>query len=72
MTASAGPDPESAAYDASEHYTKYEFRIPMRDRVRLFTSVLVPKDATTSYPIMLTRTPFGVTPYGADELSTPL
>ena len=27
------------------HYTKYEFRIPMRDGKRLFTAVYVPKDA---------------------------
>ena len=26
------------------HYTKYEFRIPMRDGVKLFTAVYVPKD----------------------------
>ena len=26
------------------HYTKYEYRIPMRDGDRLFTSVYVPKD----------------------------
>ena len=26
------------------HYTKHEFKIPMRDGVRLFTSVYVPKD----------------------------
>jgi predicted acyl esterase len=26
------------------HYTKYEYRIPMRDGVKLFTSVYVPKD----------------------------
>ena len=26
------------------HYTKYEYRIPMRDGVRLFTAVYVPKD----------------------------
>ena len=61
MAASAGLDRDSAAYDASESYTKYEFRIPMRDGVRLFTSVLVPKDTTTTYPFMLTRSPFGVT-----------
>ena len=51
MTASAGPDRESAAYDVREHYTKYEFRVPMRDGVRLFTAVLVPKDASTTYPV---------------------
>ncbi len=27
------------------HYTKYEFRIPMRDGKRLFTAVYVPKNA---------------------------
>jgi len=50
-----------------ERYTKYEYRIPMRDGVRLFTSVLAPKDSSTTYPILLTRTPFGVSPYGPDE-----
>ena len=30
------------------HYTKYDYRIPMRDGVKLFTSVYVPKD--TSQP----------------------
>ena len=27
------------------HYTKYEYRIPMRDGKRLFTAVYVPKDS---------------------------
>jgi uncharacterized protein len=67
MTASAGPG--SGAYEVPELYTKYEYRIPMRDGVHLFTSVLVPKDTTTTYPFMLTRTPFGLTPYGPDEQS---
>jgi putative CocE/NonD family hydrolase len=50
------------------NYTKYEFRIPMRDGVRLFTSVYVPKDATpaTTYPILLNRTPYSIAPYGVD------
>src|SRR5208283_2355940 len=26
------------------HYTKYEYQIPMRDGVKLFTAVYVPKD----------------------------
>lgn len=57
------------AYDEKEHYTKYEYQIPMRDGVKLFTSVLVPKDASKSYPFLITRTPYGVAPYGADEYS---
>jgi hypothetical protein len=49
------------------HYAKYEYRIPMRDGVRLFTSVYVPKDKSQKYPIILKRTPYSVAPYGLDE-----
>lgn len=48
-------------------YTKYEYRIPMRDGKRLFTAVYVPKDASKSYPILMTRTPYSVKPYGVDQ-----
>src|SRR6266404_2260371 len=53
-----------------ENYSKFEYRIPMRDGVKLFTSVYVPKDVITdgkTYPIMMTRTPYNVRPYGADQ-----
>jgi predicted acyl esterase len=49
------------------HYTKYEYRIPMRDGVRLFAAVYAPKDETQAYPIILMRTPYSVGPYGADN-----
>lgn len=49
------------------HYTKYEYRIPMRDGKRLFTAVYVPKDQGQTYPILLTRTPYSVGPYGVDR-----
>ena len=42
--------PEAPDFDVKEHYTKYEFRIPMRDGVHLFTSVYVPKDSSRAYP----------------------
>jgi uncharacterized protein len=54
------------------HYTKYEYRIPMRDGVRLFTSVYVPKDQSQPYPIMLSRTPYNVQPYGVDAYKSDL
>jgi predicted acyl esterase len=63
----SGEDQTPAAYDLREHYTKYEFRVPMRDGVRLFTVVLVPKDGSTTHPFMLDRTPFNMGPYGPDE-----
>src|SRR5947199_6923978 len=31
------------------HYTKYEFRIPMRDGKKLFTAVYVPKDTAQAW-----------------------
>jgi putative CocE/NonD family hydrolase len=48
-------------------YTKYEYRIPMRDGKRLFTSVYVPKDSSQKFPILLMRTPYSVQPYGVDR-----
>jgi predicted acyl esterase len=48
-----------------EHYQKYEYYISMRDGVRLFTSVFVPRDMSQKYPIILNRTPYSVSPYGA-------
>jgi putative CocE/NonD family hydrolase len=54
------------------NYTKYEYRIPMRDGVRLFTSVYVPKDVSEQYPILLCRTPYNVGPYGADAYRSDL
>jgi hypothetical protein len=55
-------------------YTKFEYRIPMRDGVRLFTSVYVPNDAGPGkrYPVLLTRTPYTVAPYGLDRYKTRL
>ena len=57
-----------AADSVRARYTKYEYRIPMRDGVKLFTAVYVPKDAGASrrYPILLNRTPYSVAPYGSD------
>ena len=48
-------------------FTKYEYQIPMRDGVKLFTSVYVPKDTSTTYPILLNRTPYSVAPYGVSN-----
>src|ERR671931_169135 len=53
-------------------YTKYEYRIPMRDGKKLFTAVYVPKDQDQTYPILLTRTPYSVRPYGVDQYKSDL
>src|ERR1700693_2033937 len=57
----------TAEFNVKEHYTKYEFRIPMRDGKLLFTAVYVPKDSSRSYPFMVSRTPYSVAPYGVDQ-----
>ncbi|MFL6350634.1 MAG: CocE/NonD family hydrolase [Bryobacteraceae bacterium] len=51
-------------FDVKAHYTKYEHQIPMRDGKRLWTAVYAPKDGSEKYPILMTRTPYGVAPYG--------
>src|SRR5262245_546950 len=63
--------PSSAQSYLRENYTKYEYRIPMRDGVRLFTAVYIPKDDDKPYPILLTRTPYTVKPYGEDVYPNP-
>ncbi len=67
----AEPSADTNAVWLAEHYTKYEHRIAMRDGVRLFTRVYVPKDDSQPWPIMLTRTPYALKPYGTDNYSTP-
>src|SRR6516162_871201 len=64
--------PEVSKFDVREYYTKYEYRIPMRDGVRLFTSVYVPKDSSRPYPFLMDRTPYSVSPYGVDNYKTSL
>ena len=56
-----------------EHYVKLEQYIPMRDGIRLFTSIYMPKDsATEKHPILMTRTPYSCAPYGNDKFNATL
>jgi putative CocE/NonD family hydrolase len=54
------------------HYVKHEYQVPMRDGVKLFTSVYVPRDTTRKYPFLMKRTPYSVAPYGEDKYPTSL
>ena len=60
------------SFDLKAHYTKSEVMIPMRDGVKLFIAIYAPKDTTQQYPIMLNRTPYSVSPYGADSFRATL
>ena len=70
----AGQEEGSSAESIRARYTKYEYRIPMRDGAKLFTAVYVPKDASASrtYPFLIMRTPYSVRPYGTDNYPTRL
>src|SRR6202789_3260410 len=71
LLAQAPPTPQELARKQREytraHYTKYDFHIPMRDGVKLFTSVYAPKDTVHKYPLLLERTPYSIGPYGINN-----
>lgn len=49
-----------------DHYTKIDTLITMRDGIKLYTVIFVPKDSSgTQYPILMERTPYSASPYGA-------
>jgi putative CocE/NonD family hydrolase len=65
----ADPAPNTNIVWLAEHYTKYEHLIPMRDGVHLFTRVYAPKDDSQKWPILITRTPYALKPYGEENYS---
>jgi putative CocE/NonD family hydrolase len=67
--AAQAADPHADAKpDLRARYTKYEYRIPMRDGTRLFTVVYVPKDASKTYPFLVNRTPYSAGVQAEGEL----
>ncbi len=67
LTAQTAEIPDSVYI--RQNYTKREVMIPMRDGVKLFTSIYAPKDATKKYPILMRRTPYSCAPYGENAYS---
>ncbi|MCA1246006.1 CocE/NonD family hydrolase [Massilia sp. MS-15] len=67
--AAAAADADAPAQKRSprEAYTKYEYRIPMRDGAKLFTTVYVPKDASRPYPFLMQRTPYSAGVFAQGE-----
>jgi uncharacterized protein len=68
----AEESPDTNAVWLAENYTKYEHRIRMRDGVRLFTRVYIPKDDSQPWPMLMTRTPYALKPYGSDNYNDPV
>lgn len=52
-----------------ENYYKKEVMISMRDGVKLFTALYIPKDSSEKHPILFNRTPYSCAPYGENVFS---
>ena len=66
-----GYAPRQAAQAPELSFDRQEVMVPMRDGVKLFTVIFVPKNATEPLPILMQRTPYGVSgrsPLGNREL----
>ena len=56
-----GGGPDTAAINAvRRRYEKLDVRIPMRDGMKLFTTIYTPRDSSRTYPILMDRTPYGI------------
>ena len=49
-----------------KNYTKKEYMIPMRDGIRLYTQIYIPKNKSKRYPIIYQREWYGVDNYGPE------
>jgi putative CocE/NonD family hydrolase len=67
VTASPQAQAQENADYVRENYTKHDYQIPMRDGVKLYTCVYIPKDTSELHPIIMQRTPYSVGPYGEDN-----
>lgn len=59
----------SEAISIRENYTKMDTMIAMRDGIKLYTVIYVPKDVGQKFPILMERTPYSSAPYGKDNYS---
>ena len=59
-----GASPQRQLPDFSTLFNKTEVMIPMRDGVKLHTEFYTPKNAPTPLPILMNRTPYGISSAG--------
>ena len=58
-------------FDVRARYNKSEYKIPMRDGIKLHTVVYSPKDTSQKYPFLMERTPYSAGPYGPVSFHAP-
>jgi hypothetical protein len=66
-TAAVEAQPREDSLWLRTHYVKREERVAMRDGVRLYTALYTPRDTVHPHPILLLRTPYSCSPYGAED-----
>ena len=52
-----------------DNFTKIDTTITMRDGIKLYTVMYVPKDISEKYPFLIERTPYSAGPYGDTNYS---
>jgi len=57
----------STRFDIPSHYVKREVQMPMRDGVKLFATVYIPRDTTEAYPFLIKKSPYSSGPYESGE-----
>lgn len=72
FTLSSSVEADERADYIRANYAKFEYKIPMRDGVTLFTAVYQPNDRSKDYPVLLCRTPYSLGVYGADRYRSSL
>ena len=53
-----------------DNFIKIDTMIKMRDGVKLYTVIYVPKETNEKYPFLLERTPYSCSPYGDTSYAT--
>lgn len=72
LSAQLSPQQQELARYVRQNYTKREVMIAMRDGVKLFSAIYEPKERGKKYPILINRTPYRASPYGADNFKRSL
>ncbi len=60
---------DSTAIFIKENYTKVDTTIKMKDGIKLYTIIYIPKNQSQKYPFLIERTPYSSGPYGAGNYS---